>query len=420
MSTTVSLAKPFTVRCRYHEEVEYTFKNLQRIKNDELFQITQMPQPEMLKLYEEVERQIKIQKEFCLKVGARQIHRAWMPIPIAALTVDEEWCRNKRCDYSHVAEMVAFPVEKAEGAPIITFRKDIDALGNVTVYARIADAVHRAVSSLEKDDKVLMCLATTVDTVAEEALIYSTCNYHRRAHAHIDQIKARKASQDEKVADFFKIAEARGLRVATSANGRAAYPMIKAVSAVENIYDKYGPEVLDRTFQLIANTTPSWQCVEALQTDMLQGIALFVATFEIPGFANAAIVEQMFNDFTPNIIADTRATKMAVESAFHVMLTSDVSQNFRHMSIATTLLAQYTNKIKRMHRDKAPGTTQLKALLHLWHESKLPQYKHAQVIRLREKLEEIEGADYPHDWITPDFNSGFFPSHIKSTSGITR
>jgi hypothetical protein len=420
MSTVSAPMKTFTVRCRYHEDVEYTFKNLQRIKNDALFQVTMLPQPEMLRLYEEVERQIKIQKEFCLKVGARQLHRAWMPIPIDALTVDEEWCRNKRCDYSHVAEMVAFPVEKAEGAPIITFRKEIDALGNVTVYARIADAVHRAVASLEKDDKVLMCLATTVDTVAEEALIYSTCNYHRRAHAHIDQIKARKASQDEKVTDFFKIAEARGLKIATSSQGRAAYPVIKAVSAVESIYDKYGPAVLDRTFQLITNTSPSWQCVEALQTDTLQGIALFVVTFEIPGFVNTSVVDQMFNDFTPNIIADTRATKMAVESAFHMLLVSDVSQNFRHMSVATTLLEQYTNKIKRMSRDKLPGVSQLKSLLSLWHENKLSQYKHDQVVRLRNKLEDIAETDYTHEWITPAADSGFFPSHIKSGRAITR
>jgi hypothetical protein len=419
MSTDASTEKMFKVHCRYHKDVEYTFKNLQRVKNDELFQTTQLSQPAMLNLFEEAERQIKTQKEYCVKVGAYPDDRAYMAVPIDALTVDEEWCRNKRCDYSHVAEMVAFPLRKARGAPTITLRKEIDALGNITVYARIADAVHRTVSALENDEKVLMCLVTIVDSVAEEALIYSTCNYKRRAHSHVDIIKSRKTAQDEKVAHFFKIAEDRGLEIATTAYGRAAYPTIKAVSAVESIYDRFGPEVLDRTFQLIAHTSPGWRCVEGLQTDMLQGIALFVVTYEIPGFVNTTIVEQMFNDFTPKIVADTKATKTAVEEAFHVRLLSDASQNFRHMAVATTLLEQYTNKIKRMARDKAPGAAQFKALLKLWHDNKLPLYKHSQVLYYREKLENLEDADYPHEWVTPT-DLTYFPSHIKNSGALTR
>lgn len=420
MSTVTAPAKAFTVRCKFHEDVRYTFKNLQRIKNDELFQIARLPQPEMLRLFEEAERQIKIQKEFCVKAGAYPDDRAWMAVPIDALTVDEEWCRNKRCDYSHVADMVAFPVRKALGAPTITLRKEIDALGNVTIYARIADAVHRTTGALENGEKVLMCIVTIVESVAEEALIYSTCNYKRRAHSHVDIIKSRKTAKDEKVEEFFKVVENRGLKIATNSQGRAAYPVIKAVSAVENIYDQYGAGVLDRTCQLIAHTSLGWQCVDGLATDMLQGIALFVSTFEIPGFVNATIVEQMFHDFTPQIIANTKATKTAVEETFHVQLKSDASQNFRHMAIATTLMDQYENKIKRMVRDKMPGAPQFKALLKLWHENKLSQYKHAQVIQYRDKIENIDGIDYPHEWVTPAADSGFFPSHIKNSSALTR
>jgi hypothetical protein len=320
--------------------------------------------------------------------------------------------------------MVAFPVEKAEGAPIITFRKTIDALGNVTVYARIADAVHRSVAALERDEKMLMCLTTTVDSVAEEALIYSTCNHLRREHSNIDDIKARFASKDPKVLAFFQVAENRGLKIATSAQGRTAYPMIKAVSAVEGIYDKYGQEVLDRVFQLISDTTPSWKTVEALQTDMLQGLALFVATFEIPGFANTSAVAATFQDFTPQIVANSEPTVMAVESAFHVKVAAPNSQYFRHQAIATTVLEHYTNKIKRLHRDKAPGAVQLKSMLNLWHEQKLSQYKHDQIVKLRDKLEDVEEADYSHEWVTPDVDSGAFPSHIiktaKTTASMTR
>jgi hypothetical protein len=420
MSTTTTAAKPLIARCRFHEDVEYTFKNLSKLKNDEIFQIATLPQSDMQTLYDAAKQQIATQREFCVKAGARVIDRAYMPVPITALTVDDEWCRNKRCDFRHVADMVMFPVDKAFGVPIVTLRKEIDALGNVTIHARIADAVHRAVSALERGEKVMMCLVSIVETVAEEALIYSTCNYHRRSHSHIDIIKGRKTAEDEKVAHFFSIAENCGLKIATTSQGRAAYPTIKAVSAVENVYDTYGPEVLERVFKLVSATSPGWRCVEGLQTDMLQGLALFVATFEVPGFANSAIVNEMFNDFTPKIIADTKATKAAVEEAFHVTIVSDVSQNFRHMAVATTFLEQYVAKIKRMARDKTPGATQFKALIKLWHENKLSAYKYAQVQYYRDKIEELEGVDYHHEWVLPDADSGFFPSHIKNGSGITR
>jgi hypothetical protein len=412
--------KPFTVRCKFNKEVEYTFKNLPRTANDEILQTASLSLEQMLALYQQAEINIATTDDYCRRENIAPDGRAVMAVPTTAMTLDEEWCRNKRCDYPHVAEMVCFPVRKARRMPLITIRKVVNAQGVVTaVFARVADGAHRVLASIENGEAAVLCEVTIVEVVEEEATIYSTCNYRTRPHAQLDIYKARKASNDPKIDEILESVRAVGLEMSTDSRGRAAYPNIKVPYALEEIYDKYGKGVLERVLFLVSQTSAHWRCAESLGGDMLRGLAMFIDKFEAAGFVNSTVVEQMFNDCTPNILLNTKNTAQTVEKMLHVTVTSDVSQYFRHLSLCTTFLTTYINRVKTMTRDKAAGGTQLKAMLEIWHEKKMPSFKRDRVEFYHNKLADL-APDLAHIWVIPESTSGFFPSHITDNARSLR
>jgi hypothetical protein len=103
----------------------------------------------------------------------------------------------------------------------------------------------------------------------------------------------------------------------------------------------------------------------------------------------------------------------------HVTVTSDVSQYFRHLSLCTTFLTTYINRVKTMTRDKAAGGTQLKAMLEIWHEKKMPSFKRDRVEFYHNKLADL-APDLAHIWVIPESTSGFFPSHITDNARSLR
>jgi len=412
--------KPFTVRCKFNKEVEYTFKNLPRTANDEILQTASLSLEQMIALYQQAELNIATTDDYCRRENIVPDGRAIMAIPTTAMTLDDEWCRNKRCDYPHVAEMICFPVRKARRMPLITMRRVVNEQGVViAVFARVADGAHRVLASIENGEPAVLCEVTIVDAVEDEATIYSTCNYRTRPHAQLDIYKARKASSDPKIDEILEIVQAAGLEMSTDSRGRAAYPNIKVPYALEEIYDKYGKGVLERVLFLVSQTSAHWRCAESIGGDMLRSVAMFIEKFEAAGFANSTVVEQMFHHCTPSIVLDTENTKGTVEKLLHITLKSDESQYFRHLSLCTTFLALYISRVKSMARDKTQGATQLKALLDIWHEKKLPAYKRDRVEFYHNKLADL-APDLAHIWVIPDSTSGFFPSHITDNARSLR
>jgi hypothetical protein len=105
-------------------------------------------------------------------------------IPISWLSLDEKGCRGIKINWNHVAEIITTFSEKSLDLPKVTMRKVFDpATGQLSgVVIALTDGVHRTVSLFELGDTHVRVMVTLVDDVADEAQIYSDCNYNRRAH----------------------------------------------------------------------------------------------------------------------------------------------------------------------------------------------------------------------------------------------
>jgi hypothetical protein len=249
------------------------------------------------------------------------------------------------------------------------------------------------VNHIEQGATAVKCKVIVVGTAEEEADVYTKNNQNRRPNAQVDLFKARYMSGDPALKSIVEMAKEHKLEVAMTNMGRPVWPKIKASAALEDIYTKRGGSNLDRVFQLITSVGLNWECWEALQSDVLHGLSLFVSTFEVPGFAHPVVIEEMMRSFSPSAITQMAQSmpKETCQKTMHMTIKSKAqSQTLRHYSVCAALAQAYGRTVNSMIQNKKVGATQFKKLWECWNSNELGRHKRQTIAYYQEKLSKLD------------------------------
>lgn len=310
--TSPPAVRPFTVLTKSTKE-KYTFKNFTSARQStDMFATSEGSLQEKSELYDTVAYELEelkealatLEKEQGIKTNGGTIIAL---VPINFITVDEKWCRGRKVDWNHVAQIVVDYNEGSLSLPKITFRKVFAANGKLQdVIISLTDGVHRTIALRELGRTHVRANVLIVDSVKDEAEIYSDENYNRRAHAKRDIYRARLAEGDERLLKIVALVEHYGLKISTHGPSRCARGEISAIQTLETLYYRYGAEVLGRVLELLNDPAyPEWHgCQEAVTADALAGWCMFIDTFERPGFIHSNMITHLMKTTTPGLIAN--------------------------------------------------------------------------------------------------------------------
>ena len=310
--TTATTSRPFSVKTKNTKQ-KYTFKNFTSARQGtDIFTESAGSLQEKSELYDAVafeqeelkETLAKLEKETGVVANGETIVAL---VPISFITIDPDWCRQKRVDWNHVAEIVVNFRPGSLSLPTITFRKIFTQAGKLQdVVISLTDGVHRTVSLRELGYTHVRALVQIVEEMKDEAQIYSDCNYNRRVHAKRDIYRARVAREDAALMEIVSLVEKYGFRFPKHAGMRSAWPDIGAIQTVEKLYYRYGPETLGRTLELMSDPVFSeWHGQPAsITADMLAGWCMFIDKFEKPGFVHSNMTEYLLRSTTPTLVTD--------------------------------------------------------------------------------------------------------------------
>ena len=339
------------------------------------YDLTTMPMADLFALYQLAERNIAAANDAAQSAGKEITNKATMDVPIAAITLPRagglsEWCREKRIDFAHVAEVRCNFDAQHMTQPTIIMRITEDDQRRPIVVVHNADGTHRITCLTERGVTVIEAGVTIVHSEEEEAKAFLIAN-KTRPTSQQDKVRARLCSNEEKIQDLVRRLNSYGLELATHTGG-ARYPKIAATGAVEEIDDSYGPAVLRRKCELLVGSGVNWQCGEALQSQMLFGLAGFINQFEVPGYAQRFLVEDMMHQTTPTAVYNQAAGKTAEhllrdlrKKTTSAGLTSEAG---RHDKVTLAFYETYNNLIKSYARNDRPQATAFRTLWKLWHD----------------------------------------------------
>lgn len=307
--------RPFSVKTRNSKQ-KYTFKNFTSARQGaDLFTESEGSLQEKSDLFDKVAYDLEVMKDELERL--RKDHgiiangeTSIALVPINFITVDPEWCRQKKVDWNHVAEIVVNFRPGSLSLPTITFRKIFTPAGKLQdVVISLTDGVHRTVSLRELGYTHVRALVQVVEEMCDEAQIYSDSNYNRRAHAKRDIFRARIAKGDEALMEIVKLVEKYGFKFSTHAGTKVAWPELGCIQTVEKLYYKYGPEVLSRVLELLSDPAfPEWHGkAETLRGDMLAGWCMYIDRFERPGFVHSNMTVHLLKNTTAGIVAEMAA-----------------------------------------------------------------------------------------------------------------
>ncbi len=320
-TATSSASRPFTVKTRKTKQ-KYTFKHFTSARQGtDLFADSAGTLQEKSDLYEEVAFALESLKDDLEKLEKNDKIIAnggtiISLVPINFITVDPEWCRQKRVDWNHVAEIAMHYRAGSLSLPTITFRKIFSPTGKLqNVILSLTDGVHRTAALRELGHTHVRALVQIVEELKDEAQMYSDLNYNRRAHAKRDIYRARVAYEDESLMDIVRLVESYGFSFPSHAGMKCSWPDIGAIQTVEKLYHRYGPEILGRVFELLGDKAfVEWHGNNAsITADMISGFAMFVEEFERPGFVHSNMTRHFFKSTTPNIVSETANNISRVE-----------------------------------------------------------------------------------------------------------
>jgi hypothetical protein len=394
-----------TVKCERHKDRPYTFENVASIDKKKALRIngvwviydhdyydrTTMPVGELLALCRQAEQAIAAADRAAIAAGATPSHKAVMPVPIAALTLptpgilddgNMDWARQVRVSLPHVADITTHYDPQLAQLPEVSFRFGVDEHGETYVYVRTLDGTHRTTSAIERGETVIMAHVQILHSPTEEALAYKTANSDRKVTAAMDQIRARFAANDPTIHTVFEIGAEYGFELLLTNKNTPAWPKIGATRAVEKIYTSYGEAVLRRVFEIVSSGGPLWQCSEALESDMLLGLALFVTKFEVPGYVHHTMLHNAMCQSGAKLIKNMAATGKSDVKNYSI---DDVRQKLRiesnakslsgestrWYSVALALYDAYARTVKSAAKNKEPGHTLFTKLWELWANPKL-------------------------------------------------
>jgi hypothetical protein len=157
-------------------------------------------------------------------------------------------------------------------------------LGVITVSWRdgkyqVIDGAHRAKSLRDLGYTHAYCVVLNGLNLAQEADYFRKQNQDRRQTTIGDNFKAGITAEDEQVIRINEIAMSHGFHIGT---GVRKSHRLRALTAVYDIVNNYGYEVLDATLKLIAATWPGIR--RAAQAEGLVGIAEFASRFNADDF----------------------------------------------------------------------------------------------------------------------------------------
>lgn len=158
---------------------------------------------------------------------------------------------------------------------------DLDGLGIIVVSRRedgsvvVIDGQHR-IEALRyhgfDDEWKVDCRVYSELTEKQEAALYLHLNNTRRITAW-DEFKAGMVAEDERCLEIDSITRGRGLKV----SGYVGEGRICCVSTLNQIYDRYGPPVLDQALEM---ATSAWgHTANAVEKDLVHGLAIVANTY---------------------------------------------------------------------------------------------------------------------------------------------
>jgi hypothetical protein len=304
--------RAFTVKSKKSGQ-PYTFKRIRSAKTGQKMFFTGRSGSleERSRLYDDTAYRMEELRENLQECAKQGIHvtaaTVEAVIPIDWLTLDKSWCRGKPIDFNHVAEILTkFSVNSLD-LPRVTMRKVFDpATGQLLgVVFSLTDGVHRTVSLFELGDTHIRAMVTIVNEVADEAQIYSDCNYGRRAHARQDVVRALVTAKDPKIEEIRAIIGDYGFKIQDPDKpGKCVPPEINSVKTLISCFDRFGEMVLRRVMQLLNDARyPFWRLNPlALSGDFLTALCRYVDEFERPGYIHTDMTHHLFETMTPETI----------------------------------------------------------------------------------------------------------------------
>ncbi|NDD52333.1 hypothetical protein EBZ39_00375 [bacterium] len=307
--TSAAGAKPFTVKTR-KTNVPYTFKNFTSARQGtDLFSGSAGSLKEKSDLYEAIFYRLEELKDELNSLREKGVvangGTDTFLIPIDYLTIDETWCREKRVDWKHVAEIVVNFDEGSMSLPTVTVRRIFSPAGKlVDVVISLTDGVHRTTGLKELGYTHVRALVQIVDDVEDEAKVYSNHNYNRRAHAKHDIIKVQLALNDPKLLKIKEILGDYGFVFPERSGKRCAWPQMGAIQTVIKCFDRYGEDILRRALWLLSRKEFSlwYGNATAIHGDFIGGLCRYIDTFEKPGYIHSTMTEHMMTTNSPDFL----------------------------------------------------------------------------------------------------------------------
>lgn len=409
--------RPFTVKTK-KSKVPYTFKRfISNAVSRTMFFKFEGSLAERSKLFDDVAYRREELKEQLVECAKQGVHvtggTVEAVIPIDWVTIDPAWCRTKPVDWNHVAEITVNFDENSLDLPTVTMRKIFDPLGRLLgVVMSLTDGVHRTCSLYERGDTHIRAMVTIVNTVAEEAQIYSNRNYGRRTHSRHDVVKALITAKDPKVMELARIIGDYGFKLQDpeKTGSKCAPAEIDGVKGLIACFDRFGETVLRRVMKLLGDPRfPLWQFnVTALAPDFLTALCRYVTELERPGYIHTDITHHVFLTMTPETLARSaknstsadRIGKLLGYQPFKNGVISN-SENTRSLQILGELIATARELYKPSKRP-AWFHNKYKSALDVYYNTHMsPQEKATAVNAIRRQLAKIKRADGWYDGDSP-------------------
>jgi hypothetical protein len=277
-------------------------------------------------------------------------------VPIDMLTIDERWCREKRVDWNHVAEIVMNFRPGSLSLPTVTFRKIFDAEHRlVEVIISLTDGVHRTVSLMELGHTHVRAICMVVNDVKDEAQLYSDLNYNTRSHGRLDIQRGRMAAEDPELKRVVEFISKFGFKFPTSGK-KAKWPELFGIQTVVRILSRYGEETTGRMFELITNpANAEWVGQEeSITADMMAGVVNFIDRFEKPGYIHSNMTDYLFKNVGPKVVQNiaTSLNPQACDEILHRASTSKGagSESTRQKQYTAALVSKVRDLFKPANR----------------------------------------------------------------------
>lgn len=345
---TTTRIRPFTVKTR-NTKVSYTFKNFTSARQGkDIFSASEATLEEKVALYDAVQTHLRAMNEELQALREKGIIANGGPdtflVPVRFVTVNDMWCRNKRVDWNHVAEIASSFREKSFLPPLVTLRKVFSASGKlIDVVISLPDGVHRTTAFRELGGTHLRALVQIVDDVVDEAQIYSDNNYNRRAHNGLDLLKVNYALSDAEVVAIHDIISDYGFEFPETP--KSPWPKIVAIKAVIRSYRTYGEDVIRRVLWLLSRKEfTSWYGdKKSISGDFIAGLSRYVAEFERPGYIHSSLTEHIMTTHTPSFIEEQVGGMLSPASIVQIMnlrsAMSTASEQSRNVRICCAMVA---------------------------------------------------------------------------------